>query len=159
MQAASSTRRAPALLQSPPAGPSSRLRSWRGQCKQLHAGGGAAGASAGGRPLRSPPAAAAGPSNAGHSSHAAPSSTPSDGNGTHPHAAFDWQQQWYPLVRCAAQQLCWRWLDAALFRPGSSKPPLLRCAAALQVPVSYLDRTKPLAVAVLGRQLAVWCAR
>lgn len=30
--------------------------------------------------------------------------------------------------------------------------------SALQVPTAYLSRSEPLAVAVLGRQLAVWCA-
>ena len=47
-------------------------------------------------------------------------------------------------------------------RSSGQAVPKLPCCDALppwQVPVSYLDRTKPLAVAVLGRQLAVWCAR
>ena len=50
-------------------------------------------------------------------------------------------------------------LNAALVTPGRCPAPLLCCAAPLEVPVSYLHCTKPLAVTVLGRQLAVWCAR
>lgn len=95
--AASLRSRAPALLLPPPGVPNPRTGGLGGggACKRLQAG--VARAGTGARRPPSPPAAAAGASNAGPSAPA-PSSIPSESNGSSPPPAFNWQQQWYPLV-------------------------------------------------------------
>ncbi len=96
MQAAASTRRAPALLLPPSVTAHARTAASKGLSK-CQAGGGGAGKASGSRRFPSPPAAAAGVPNAGHLGSPAPINNPSESNGASP-VAFNWHQQWYPLA-------------------------------------------------------------